>query len=47
MLVASRRDVMGEHRVTGSLRWLGWLSTALMAAAAAALLASGWAPLGA
>lgn len=44
MLVASRRDVMGEHRVTGSLRWL---STALMAAAAAALLASGWTSLGA
>ncbi len=47
MLVASRHDVMDEHRVTGSLRWLGWLSAALRGAAAAALLASGWAPIGA
>jgi len=30
--------VMGEHRIRGSLRLLGWLSTAVMTAAASALL---------
>ncbi len=35
MLMASRADVMGEVPVTGLLRWLGWLSTAVMGAAVA------------
>ncbi len=38
MIVASRTEVMGEHRIRGSLRLLGWLSTAVMTAAASALL---------
>ncbi len=32
MLLAGRRDIMGEHIVNGRLRWLGWLSTAVMGA---------------
>lgn len=40
MWVASRRDVMGDHTVGGGLKLLGWLSTALMASAAGALLLS-------
>lgn len=40
MLVASRQDLMGSYRISGSLRALGWLSTALMTAAAGALLLS-------
>ena len=38
MIVASRTEVIGEHRIRGSLRLLGWLSTAVMTAAAGALL---------
>lgn len=33
MLLAGRRDIMGAHTVNGHLRLLGWLSTAVMAAA--------------
>lgn len=40
MWVASRREVMGEYTVAGALKLLGWLSTALMASAAAGLLLS-------
>jgi Mn2+/Fe2+ NRAMP family transporter len=32
MILAGRTDIMGEHTVSGRLRWLGWLSTALMGA---------------
>ena len=38
MLVATRRSVMGVFTVVGPLLWLGWLATAVMAAAVAALL---------
>ena len=40
MWVASREQVMGAYCIRGSLRLLGWLSTALMTAAAAGLLLS-------
>ncbi len=38
MLVATRRSVMGVFTVIGPLLWLGWLATAVMAAAVAAML---------
>ena len=31
MVMARRRDVMGKFMVTGTLYWLGWLATAVMA----------------
>ena len=31
MVMARRRDIMGKFMVTGTLYWLGWLATALMA----------------
>ena len=31
MLLASRRDVMGEHVMGPRLLWLGWIATAVMA----------------
>jgi Mn2+/Fe2+ NRAMP family transporter len=34
MLMAARRDIMGDFAVTGSLRWIGWIATAIMALAA-------------
>jgi Mn2+/Fe2+ NRAMP family transporter len=37
MVVASRRSVMGEFAISGSLKAMGWLTTAVMAAAAAAM----------
>jgi NRAMP (natural resistance-associated macrophage protein)-like metal ion transporter len=37
MLVASREEVMGELRVRGVLRWLGWATTIVMAVGALAL----------
>lgn len=40
MLVAARSSVMGVFTVTGALRVLGWLTTAVMAAAVVAMLAS-------
>lgn len=40
MLVSSRRSVMGEFRVHGMLRLLGWLATAAMAAAVLAMAAT-------
>ena len=38
MLVATRRSVMGVFTITGPLLWLGWLATAVMAAAVAGLV---------
>ena len=38
MLLAGRRDIMGEHTVSGRLRLLGWFSTAVMAAAVIGML---------
>ncbi len=38
MLVSSRKSVMGVFTVNGPLLWLGWLATAVMAAAVAAML---------
>lgn len=40
MLLASRRDTMGEHVIGPRLRWLGWLATAVMAATVMAMLAT-------
>ncbi|MCK8787700.1 divalent metal cation transporter [Roseomonas sp. NAR14] len=42
MLMASRRDVMGEFAVTGWLRGLGWLATLLMGLATLGMLATMW-----
>lgn len=41
MLVASRRDIMGVYAVGGWLRWLGWLSTAVMGAAVLGMFTMG------
>lgn len=38
MLVSTRNKVMGVFTVNGPLLWLGWLATAVMAAAVAAML---------
>jgi len=38
MLVSTRREVMGVFTIKGALLWLGWLATAMMAAAVAAML---------
>lgn len=37
MLIAQRRAVMGRFAVSGTLRWMGWLATAVMTAAVAAM----------
>ncbi|HJQ17552.1 MAG TPA: divalent metal cation transporter, partial [Allosphingosinicella sp.] len=37
MILSQRRDVMGGFRVHGPLKWLGWLATAMMAAAVVAM----------
>ena len=37
MLIATRRRAMGEFRVTGSLRWLGWGATLAMAGVVAGM----------
>lgn len=37
MLLSQRESVMGGFIVRGPLKWLGWLATALMAAAAVAM----------
>lgn len=34
MLMAARRDIMGEFAVTGLLRWVGWVATVIMGLAA-------------
>jgi len=41
MLMTARRDIMAGNTVRGPLRWVGWLSTAVMAAAVAAMVATG------
>ena len=38
MLLASRSDTMGEHVIGRRLRWLGWLTTAVMTATVIAML---------
>ena len=40
MLLASRKDTMGEHIIGRGLRWLGWLATAAMGSVAIATLAT-------
>jgi Mn2+/Fe2+ NRAMP family transporter len=40
MLLSQRRDVMGRFVLSGPLKWLGWLATAMMAAAVAAMAAA-------
>ena len=37
MLMSARHDIMGRFTVSGPLRWLGWLTTLLMAGAVAAM----------
>ena len=37
MLLAGKQELMGHHAIRGGLKWLGWLSTAAMAAAVIAL----------
>lgn len=37
MLLSARANVMGKFVVSGPLKWLGWLATALMAAAVVAM----------
>jgi len=37
MLVATRKSVLGVFTINGTLLWLGWLATAVMAAAVAAM----------
>ena len=37
MMIAQRKAVMGRFTVTGRLRWIGWLATAVMAATVAAM----------
>ena len=37
MLMSARRDIMGEFAITGLLRWVGWIATAIMALAAAGM----------
>ena len=38
MLVCARKSVMGVFRVHGAMLWLGWLATAVMAAAVVAMI---------
>lgn len=38
MLIASRRAIMGVFTINGTLRLFGWIATAVMAAAVAAML---------
>jgi Mn2+/Fe2+ NRAMP family transporter len=40
MYLSSRRDVLGQFVVSGPLKWLGWLTTALMAATVMAMAAT-------
>jgi Mn2+/Fe2+ NRAMP family transporter len=37
MLLSQQKRVMGPFIVRGPLKWLGWIATALMAAAVAAM----------
>ena len=38
MLVAGRKEAMGEFTLGRGLRWWGWLATAVMAAAVVAMI---------
>ena len=38
MLVSTRKSVMSVFTVGGALLWLGWLATAVMAAAVGAMV---------
>ncbi|WP_307437138.1 Nramp family divalent metal transporter [Labrys monachus] len=40
MLMTARRDIMAGNTVKGPLRWIGWLGTAVMAAAVIAMAAT-------
>jgi NRAMP (natural resistance-associated macrophage protein)-like metal ion transporter len=40
MLMTARRDIMKQNVVAGPLQWIGWLSTATMAATVAAMFAT-------
>jgi Mn2+/Fe2+ NRAMP family transporter len=42
MMLTTRRDVMGQFTLPRALRLLGWLSTAVMAAAVTTMLATSW-----
>jgi NRAMP (natural resistance-associated macrophage protein)-like metal ion transporter len=38
MLMAARSDIMGRFAIGGALKWIGWIATAVMAAAVIAML---------
>src|SRR5262249_27607273 len=40
MLVAPRGDVLGRFTLRPALRWMGWIATAVMAAAACSMIGS-------
>jgi NRAMP (natural resistance-associated macrophage protein)-like metal ion transporter len=40
MLLASRKDAMGEHSIGPRLRWLGWIATTAMGVTVTAMLAT-------
>jgi Mn2+/Fe2+ NRAMP family transporter len=40
MLITSNKKIMGKFILTGGLKIVGWLATAIMAAAAAAMAIS-------
>ena len=40
MLLATRRDTMGDHVIGARLRWLGWIATAVMAVTVVAMFAT-------
>ena len=40
MIIAARPHTMGEHVISGTLKWLGWVSTAVMGLTVAAMFAS-------
>lgn len=40
MLISTRKSVMGVFKIHGAVLWLGWLATAVMAAAVVALIAT-------
>ena len=40
MLMAARSDIMGRFAINGALKWIGWMATAVMAAAVIAMLAT-------
>jgi NRAMP (natural resistance-associated macrophage protein)-like metal ion transporter len=40
MLIAARPQTMGSHAIRGTLKWLGWISTAVMGLTVVAMFAS-------